>query len=71
MPGRKAPLEVIDVLETMIHQILRHPPAAMAVIAHHHHRVVRIRLLQEGAEDFIIKPFNPMELKIRIKKILD
>ena len=31
----------------------------------------RIRLLQEGAEDFIIKPFNPMELKIRIKKILD
>ena len=31
----------------------------------------RIRLLQKGAEDLIIKPFNPMELKIRIKKILD
>lgn len=31
----------------------------------------RIRLLEEGAEDYILKPFNPMELKIRIKKILD
>lgn len=30
----------------------------------------RIRLLDEGAEDYIIKPFNPMELKVRIKKIL-
>lgn len=30
----------------------------------------RIRLLEEGAEDYIVKPFNPMELKIRIKKIL-
>ena len=23
-----------------------------------------------GAEDYIVKPFNPMELKIRVKKIL-
>lgn len=30
----------------------------------------RIRLLEEGAEDYIMKPFNPMELKIRIKKII-
>jgi len=30
----------------------------------------RIRLLEEGAEDYIVKPFNPMELKIRIEKIL-
>ena len=30
-----------------------------------------IRLLEEGAEDYIVKPFNPQELKIRIKKILD
>lgn len=30
----------------------------------------RIRLLNEGAEDYILKPFNPMELKIRINKIL-
>lgn len=30
----------------------------------------RIRLLSEGAEDYITKPFNPMELKIRISKVL-
>ena len=28
----------------------------------------RIKLLEEGAEDYILKPFNPLELKIRIKK---
>lgn len=30
----------------------------------------RIRLLSEGADDFIVKPFNPLELKVRLKKIL-
>lgn len=30
----------------------------------------RIRLLEQGAEDYIVKPFNPLELKIRIKKII-
>jgi DNA-binding response OmpR family regulator len=31
---------------------------------------VRIKLLEQGAEDFILKPFNPLELKVRIKKAL-
>ena len=31
----------------------------------------RIRLLEVGASDYIVKPFNPMELKIRVKKIID
>jgi DNA-binding response OmpR family regulator len=30
----------------------------------------RVRLLEEGAEDYIQKPFNPLELKVRIKKII-
>lgn len=30
----------------------------------------RVKLLENGAEDFILKPFNPMELKVRLKKIL-
>lgn len=31
----------------------------------------RIKLLEEGAADFILKPFNPQELKVRIKKIIE
>ncbi len=30
----------------------------------------RIRLLNEGANDYIVKPFSPMELKVRVKKII-
>ena len=30
----------------------------------------RIRLLEVGASDYIVKPCNPMELKIREKKII-
>lgn len=30
----------------------------------------RIRLLEVGASDYIVKPFNPMELKIRVKKTI-
>lgn len=30
----------------------------------------RIRLLEVGAADYILKPFNPLELKVRIKKII-
>lgn len=31
---------------------------------------IRIKMLETGADDFILKPFNPMELKIRIRKVL-
>lgn len=30
----------------------------------------KIALLERGAEDYISKPFNPVELKVRLKKIL-
>ena len=30
----------------------------------------RVRLLEEGAVDYILKPFNPMELKVRLKKFI-
>lgn len=30
----------------------------------------RIRLLEAGADDYLVKPFNPLEIKVRIKKIL-
>lgn len=30
----------------------------------------RNRLLQDGAADYIVKPFNPLELKTRLKRIV-
>lgn len=30
----------------------------------------RIKLLDLGADDYIVKPFNPAELKIRLNKLL-
>ncbi|MDD3274108.1 MAG: response regulator [Bacteroidales bacterium] len=31
----------------------------------------KIALLERGASDYISKPFNPMELKIRLKKLIE
>lgn len=31
----------------------------------------KIELLEKGADDYISKPFNPMELKVRLKKIVE
>lgn len=30
----------------------------------------KIRLLELGANDYVIKPFNPIELNVRVKKLL-
>lgn len=30
----------------------------------------KIELLAEGAADYILKPFDPLELKIRVKKVI-
>ena len=31
----------------------------------------KIALLEQGADDYISKPFNPVELKVRMKKFLE
>ena len=50
-------------------QLVKHIPVVM--LSSEDSTTERIRLLQEGAEDYIVKPFNPMELKVRIKKIIE
>ena len=48
--------------------LFRHIPVVM--LSSEESTTERINLLETGAEDFILKPFNPMELKARIKKYL-
>lgn len=49
-------------------QLFKHIPVIM--LSSEDSTSERIRLLQEGAIDYIVKPFNPLELKIRIQKII-
>ena len=59
----------LNELFKQINELLRGIPVIM--LSSEDSTSERIRLLEEGAEDYIVKPFNPQELKIRIKKILD
>ncbi|MDR0894080.1 MAG: response regulator [Prevotellaceae bacterium] len=49
--------------------LFKHIPVVM--LSSEESTTERIRLLSEGAEDYILKPFNPMELKVRINKVLE
>ena len=66
MPGMRGD----DFLEWIKHdKQFRHIPVIM--LSSEDSTSERIRLLETGAEDYIVKPFNPLELKIRVKKIID
>ena len=65
MPGMRGD----DFLEWIKqNELFRHIPVIM--LSSEDSTNERIRLLEIGAVDYIVKPFNPMELKIRVKKIL-
>ena len=65
MPGMRGD----DFLEWIKqNELFRHIPVIM--LSSEDSTSERIRLLEIGAVDYIVKPFNPMELKIRVKKIL-
>lgn len=49
-------------------ELFRHIPVIM--LSSEDSTSERIRLLEIGAVDYIVKPFNPMELKIRVKKFI-
>lgn len=48
--------------------LFRHIP--FIILSSEESTTERIEMLNAGAEDFILKPFNPMELKARIRKYL-
>ncbi len=49
-------------------ELLKHIPVVM--LSSEESTSERIRLLEAGAVDYILKPFNPLELKARIKKYI-
>lgn len=65
MPGMDGK-EFLQYLKS--NEFLKHIP--VVILSSEESSSERIRLLEEGAEDYILKPFNPVELKVRIKKIL-
>ena len=48
-------------------ELLKHIPIVM--LSSEESTTERIELLQAGAIDYILKPFNPLELKVRIMKL--
>ena len=49
-------------------ELLKHIPVVM--LSSEESTTERIQLLEAGAVDYILKPFNPLELKARIKKYI-
>lgn len=49
-------------------ELFRHIPVVM--LSSEESTVERIQLLEAGAADYILKPFNPLELRARIKKYI-
>lgn len=49
-------------------ELWKHIPVVM--LSSEESTTERIQLLEAGAADYILKPFNPMELKARIKRFL-
>jgi DNA-binding response OmpR family regulator len=47
----------------------RHTPLMMLSVTDDVHN--KITCLRQGADDYLVKPFNPEELEVRINKILD
>lgn len=50
------------------HTLFKHIPFVM--LSNEENSAERISLLEAGAEDYILKPFSPVELKNHVKKFL-
>ena len=53
MPGVEPAVHAVDLIKTLLQQILSRALAAVAVIAHHHHWRVVVMFLHKGAERIV------------------
>jgi len=59
----------MDGLE-VLKRIREHSPVPVVVVSAKHSDIDRIKGLQLGADDYIVKPFNPEEVVERVKAVL-
>jgi len=55
---------------TVLHQIRRHSTVPVIMLTARTHRSDRIEGLDKGADDYLVKPFDPDELLSRIRAVL-
>ena len=55
---------------TVLHQIRRHSAVPVIMLTARAHRSDRIEGLDKGADDYLVKPFDPDELLARIRAVL-
>jgi DNA-binding response OmpR family regulator len=55
---------------TVLHQIRRHSNVPVIMLTARSHRSDRIEGLDRGADDYLVKPFDPDELLSRIRAVL-
>jgi DNA-binding response OmpR family regulator len=55
---------------TVLHQIRRHSAVPVIMLTARTHRSDRIEGLDKGADDYLVKPFDPDELLARIRAVL-
>lgn len=73
----KIDLAVLDIMlpgtsgMEICRQIRRQSDIPIVMLSARSEESVRISALEQGADDFVVKPFSPRELSIKIRRILD
>ena len=60
----------MDGLTFLTHLRKRFPDVPVIILSGTKHSAFRIECLEAGADDFMLKPFNPRELEIRLDRLL-
>jgi DNA-binding response OmpR family regulator len=55
---------------TLLHQLRRHSDVPVIMLTARSHRSDRIEGLDKGADDYLVKPFDPEELLSRVRAVL-